>query len=77
MKRTKKSARKAQLSVVQRDDHRALLSHFALFPEPFAPMLALIDGGQQRRRSMACRPAWLPIATWGQCRCCRQSHLGA
>jgi putative transposase len=46
MKRTtKKSARKAQLSVVQRDDPSALLLHFAQCPELFAPMLA--QSGQQ------------------------------
>src|SRR6478609_7215589 len=48
MKRTtKKTSRKAQLSVVHRDDHSALLAHFAQCPELFAPMLALIESGRQ------------------------------
>jgi putative transposase len=48
MKRTTKNAAgKAQLSVVHRDDHSALLAHFAQCPELFAPMLALIESGRQ------------------------------
>ena len=48
MKRTtKKTSRKAQLRVVQRDDHSALLAHFAQCPELFAPMLSLIESGKQ------------------------------
>jgi putative transposase len=48
MKRTTKtSARKARLAVVERDDHSALLAHFAQCPELFAPMLALIESGKQ------------------------------
>jgi len=44
---TKKAARKARLSVVERDDHSALLTHFAQCPQLFAPMLALIESGKQ------------------------------
>jgi len=44
---TKKAARKAQLTLVERDDHSALLAHFAQCPELFAPMLALIESGKQ------------------------------
>src|SRR6476620_7358964 len=44
---TKNAAGKAQLSVVHRDDHSALLAHFAQCPELFAPMLALIESGRQ------------------------------
>lgn len=44
---TKKAARKARLSVVERDDHSALLTHFAQCPELFAPMLALIESGKK------------------------------
>ena len=48
MKRTTKNAAgKAQLSVVHRDDHSALLAHFAQCPELFAPMQALIESGRQ------------------------------
>src|SRR6478672_10864378 len=48
MKRTTKNAAgKAQLNVVQRDDHSALLAHFTQCPELFAPMLALIESGKQ------------------------------
>jgi putative transposase len=48
MKRTTKtSAKKGRLSVVERDDHSALLAHFAQCPELFAPMLALIESGKQ------------------------------
>jgi transposase-like protein len=48
MKRTTKtSAKKVRLSVVERDDHGALLAHFAQCPELFAPMLALIESGKQ------------------------------
>jgi transposase-like protein len=43
----KKAARKARLSVVERDDHSALLAHFAQCPQLFAPMLALIESGKQ------------------------------
>ena len=48
MKRTtKNSTRKAQLAVVEHDDHNGLLSHFAQCPELFAPMLTLIASGKQ------------------------------
>src|SRR3954468_23327964 len=48
MKRTtKKSAGKGQLGVVERNDHSALLAHFAQCPELFAPLLALIESGKQ------------------------------
>ena len=48
MKRTTKNAsRKAQLAVVEHDDHNGLLSHFAQRPELFAPMLNLIASGKQ------------------------------
>ena len=44
---TKTRARKARLAVVERDDHSALLAHFAQCPQLFAPMLALIESGKQ------------------------------
>ncbi len=47
MKRTNKNAAsKAQFAALQRDDHKALLAHFAQCPELFAPMLDLIANGQ-------------------------------
>ena len=53
MKRTtKNAARKAQLSVVRRDDHNGLLAHFAQCPELFAPMLNLIASGKQTIESV-------------------------
>ena len=48
MKRTtKKSAGKGQLAVVERNDHSALLAHFAQCPELFSPLLAVIESGKQ------------------------------
>ena len=48
MKRTtKKSAGKGQLAVVERNDHSALLAHFAQCPQLFSPLLALIESGKQ------------------------------
>ena len=53
MKRTtKNAARKAQLSVLRRDDHNGLLAHFAQCPELFAPMLNLIASGKQTIESV-------------------------
>jgi putative transposase len=53
MKRTtKKTARKARVGVVQRDDHSGLLAHFAQCPELFTPMLALISSGKQTIESV-------------------------
>jgi hypothetical protein len=53
MKRTtKNAARKAQLAVVQHDDHNGLLAHFAQCPELFAPMLNLIANGKQTIESV-------------------------
>ena len=54
MKRTtKNAAKKAQLAVVRRDDHKGLLvAHFAQCPELFAPMLNLIASGKQSIESV-------------------------
>ena len=48
MKRTIKNA----TSKAQRDDHQALLAHFAQCPDLFAPMLDLIASGKQAIESV-------------------------
>ena len=53
MKRTtKNAARKAQLAVVERDDHNGLLAHLAQCPELFGPVLQMIASGKQTIESV-------------------------